>query len=68
MEANQLRMNVRSVFSTRSNGPIAGKAEKEGSQIQVMLPLYDNSYRKDIRMLITGLFQAPTSGDGFIRV
>lgn len=73
MEADQLRMNVRSVFSTLSNGPILGKAEKEGSLIQVsakglMLPLYDNSYRKDIRMLITGLFRAPTFGDGFTRV
>ena len=35
MEADQLRMNVRSVFSILSNGPIAGKAEKEGSQNQV---------------------------------
>lgn len=37
MEADQLRVNGRSVFSTLSNGPISGKAEKEGSQVQVML-------------------------------
>lgn len=30
MEADQLRMNVRSMFSTLSDGPIPGKAEKEG--------------------------------------
>lgn len=64
MEADQLRMNLRSVFSTLSNGRISGKAGKAGSQIQVMLPLYHSSYREDIRMRIRGLFQAPTSGDG----